>query len=115
MSTHPHWNAEQLTEMVELAERLGFPEDVQHWRDRLAEVTLGDQFTTYNGERMRIRDVPSKTIREMLGFGHSGWETREVHPGYPVHPSECAYGSMRWEWINDGENLVCPRCGLDGT
>lgn len=79
------------------------------------KTPIGDLMVTFNGEQMMIKDVPDETIREQLGYGHPGWRSREVHPGYEVHPGECTYGHLQWTWINDGQNLVCPRCGLDGT
>ena len=53
--------------------------------------------------------------RRMSQGGHQGAMTRVTHPGYVGDPRTCIYGSFGWTWINDGENLVCPVCGLDGT
>lgn len=72
------------------------------------------------GAKVRMQNALLDAERVMATWaatrhGHGYSADREVHPGYPGDPKTCLYGSLRWTWINDGQNLVCPVCGLDGT
>lgn len=71
-------------------------------------------FTRYrNAHREVERLLATWAATRPPGHGYDG--VREVHPGYPGDPATCLYGALGWTWINDGQNLVCPVCGLDGT
>ena len=76
---------------------------------------------TYNFEPMSIKDIPSVSARAMLGYGHLVFPGDSVipHPSgepWPYTPETCLRtDEKRWTWINDGQSLVCPGCGLDGT
>jgi len=82
---------------------------------------LGDQIASYNGEDMKIRDIPDEFVRQMLGYGHIGWQGRTVvrAPGLTpaTTPDKCTNGPYGWTWVTVGgvQYLVCPMCGLDGT
>lgn len=68
--------------------------------------------------RKALRDVEvvlATWAASREGDRHGYDSRREVHPGYIGDPATCLYGSFGWVWINDGQNLVCPVCGLDGT
>lgn len=92
----------------------------------------GDELTTFNGQMMKIRDVPDAFVRHMLGFGHSfkpGRDAVRVKPDgpWPYEPDVCPRADEQTGvWLNkecepagpdleDGEYLVCPGCGLDCT
>ena len=78
-----------------------------------------DAEVTYNGELMKLRDVPDPVVKHLCGLGHSAYDCkmREHHPGeWPCIPEECRYADeTQGIWINEGENLVCQGCGLDFT
>lgn len=78
-----------------------------------------DDLVTYNGEEIKVKDVPDRYARSAIfGYGHMPIEKwRKVFPGYPHSPDTCTQhnNGTDWDWINDGQNLVCPGCGLEGT
>jgi hypothetical protein len=77
-----------------------------------------NEVVSYNGEEMPIKDLP-ENIRPMYGYGHYSWDVknRERHPGIGIYePDECIRADEGLgTWINYGQNLVCPGCGLDYT
>jgi hypothetical protein len=78
-----------------------------------------DEIVEISGHRMMIRDVPDRFTRNMLGYGHSTYDSkeRECHPGIGLYtPDTCVRADeIIGVWINFGQNLVCPGCGLDFT
>jgi hypothetical protein len=73
----------------------------------------------FDGKEMAIKDVPDAYTREMLGYGHSSFDVQnrtrwpeigEYEPGKCLRADE-----LKGIWINKGENLACPGCGLDFT
>jgi hypothetical protein len=78
-----------------------------------------DELIEISGQHMRIRDVPDRFTRNMLGYGHSSYDTekRERHAGIGLYEPETCHQAdeMTGTWINFGTNLVCPGCGLDYT
>jgi hypothetical protein len=76
-----------------------------------------DEQVEYNGVLMAIKDVPNLAVRQLLGVGHYR-DGRPLVPGnWPFTPETCIYTEPgdAFVWINDGETLVCPGCGVDGT
>lgn len=84
-------------------------------------MTDPDEMVEYNFQRMAIKDIPSQGVRAMLGYGHVRMPGDQVTPNpsgepWPYTPDHCLRADeIRWLWINNGQNLVCPGCGLDGT
>lgn len=82
---------------------------------------LGDQIVSYNGEDMKIKDIPDPIVRQMLGYGHAAHPSRTVvrAPGLTptTTPDKCTNGPTDWTWVKVGGTwyLACPMCGLDGT
>jgi hypothetical protein len=80
-----------------------------------------NEIVEYNFQRVAIKEIPSSEARAMLGYGHLPVLGREViaNPSgepWPYLPENCLRADeAQWTWINDGQNLVCPGCGVDGT
>lgn len=84
-----------------------------------------DEEIYYEGERMKIKDILSPSYRALFGYGHNPWdiEAGTIHAldnkgkPFPYTPQTClvAGNPFHWQWINGGQNLVCPGCGIDGT
>lgn len=76
------------------------------------------EVVSYNGEELAIKDLPEH-IRPMYGYGHGSWDIahRERHEGIGIYdPAHCIRADETMgTWINHGQNLVCPGCGLDYT
>ena len=71
-----------------------------------------------DGKEIRIKDLPDRQDRIDCGLGHHPYliARHKVHPGFKHRPIECPHADeLTGVWINDGNNLVCPGCGLDGT
>ena len=109
------WSEQELVKMVALAERLGFSDDAKYFNRLLLEYTLPEEYVEYKGVSTKVKDIPDDYVQDLLGYGHIGRQGRKIHPGFPILPSQCVWGDRDWIWINDEQNLVCPRCGLDGT
>jgi len=86
-----------------------------------------DRVVMYFGKPTAIKDIPGPISRAGMGYGHFLTRRRSetVHP-HPFHkdghdwpwtPETCRVAGWPkgWLWINGGQNLVCPGCGLDGT
>lgn len=84
-------------------------------------VIDADRVVRYNGEPMSIKDIPSAQVRALYGLGHLPEAGRDVIPNptgdpWPYEPENCPQaGEGAGVWINGGQHLVCPGCGLDGT
>ncbi len=87
-------------------------------------MTDPDQIVSYNGEEMRIADIPDPFVREMFGMGHAETYGREVITEddsgprkWPFQVHTCLYSGEQFatEWVRNGEILVCIGCGLDCT
>lgn len=80
-----------------------------------------DRVVKYNGKSMPIKDIPSTQVRALYGLGHLPEAGREVIPNptgepWPYELENCPRaGEVSGVWISDGQHLVCPGCGLDGT
>lgn len=67
-----------------------------------------------------IEDLPSPSLRAMMGYGHDEPFKRAVihRPDgvpWPYTPSMCLVsGGITGVWV-DAEHLTCPGCGLDFT
>jgi len=82
----------------------------------------GDELVTYNGTRMRVRDVPDRLLRAMWGYGHAAARGRVGRliwrPGlwfYTPDTCQLAEAPSATRWVEDGQTLVCIGCGLDCT
>lgn len=90
-------------------------------RRRMGQLMSPDEFldsvTEVNGVDMKVRDIPDRDLRAMMGAGHSNSDLRlrERHPGFETSPEDCLSTTQTGTWINDGQNLVCSTCGLDYT
>ena len=79
-----------------------------------------DEIVEFNGMPTAIKNLPV-VHRVLCGMGHDMWliqrEKREVIPGnWPYIPEDCLRaGETKRVWINDGQDLVCPGCGIDCT
>jgi hypothetical protein len=78
----------------------------------------GDQIVTYNGIRMRVRNMPGQGTRALWGYGH-GLHRRPVwRPGlwfYTPDSCELADVASATRWVEGGRTLICLGCGLDCT
>ncbi|MFE0472408.1 hypothetical protein ACFW2V_12410 [Streptomyces sp. NPDC058947] len=80
-----------------------------------------NEIVEFNGQLVAIKDIPSAQIRALYGLGHLPEPGREVIPNptgeaWPYRPEDCPRAAeMTGTWINDGQYLVCPGCGMDGT
>ena len=97
------------------------------------EISIGDVIVEYNGQEMKVKDIPHEETRLMMGYGHLYYRQRSVisvqGKTWETTPDVCTYGELNWTWITeDGkpgdthqwpiegiQYLVCPKCGLDGT
>lgn len=76
----------------------------------------------YEGETMRIMNLPTQELRAMMGFGHTSYDmrTRNIHKRpdgkeWPWRPENCRVADgHRGVWINES-TLTCPGCGMDFT
>lgn len=78
----------------------------------------GDVEIVYAGTRMKVRDIPDREVRWLMGFGHPNRNRRPLAPGdWPYLPEECEIADQRgaFEWDADGKILRCTGCGVDGT
>lgn len=93
-------------------------------------LTDPDLIIEFCGELTKLKDIPDRFVRNAMGLGHppQDCERREQHAApvttdegdelesWPHSPEDClCAGDQRGVWINDGQNLVCPGCGLDFT
>lgn len=82
---------------------------------------VGDRLVNYNGEDIKIKDVPSAFERAMLGYGHNPvyvHEERKVVPSYlepySFTPDTCNTDEVGTKWLGE-DMLICSGCGLDVT
>ena len=78
-----------------------------------------------DGDTIAIKDLPSPTLRQLAGIGHGPLTGRMVHQhpykaegdNWPWMPDKCliAGQQLTWLWLDGGESLTCPGCGIDGT
>lgn len=77
-----------------------------------------DATVEVNGIPTKIRDM-SHDYKAMMGFAHFSGDIarRERHLGIGIdEPENCTRADeTSGTWINYGQNLVCPGCGLDFT
>lgn len=76
-----------------------------------------EMFIEFNGERIKIEDLPTANLRADFSYGHYSWHirTRGIVPGaWPATPDKCLIpDSGEGIWV--GEQLACRGCGLDAT
>lgn len=78
-----------------------------------------DEIIVINDVPVKIRDIQNQDDKAFMGYGHFAWDInkRERHLGIGTYePAECMRANeSSGTWINYGQNLVCPGCGLDFT
>lgn len=80
-----------------------------------------DELVEYNGTTMKIRDIPDRVVRGLLGMGHlTGVKWRVSVPSelspYPYSVEDCLRADeTRGVWVLDRTILICQGCGLDCT
>lgn len=78
----------------------------------------GDVEIDYDGARMKVRDIPDRDVRVLLGFGHPDRNGRPLAPGdWPYPPEECEIADQwdAFKWDTESKVLRCTGCGVDGT
>lgn len=90
-----------------------------------------EQLVNYNGQEMKLKNVPDREARFVWGLGHDGVHFSRLKPEARIPPSSMEPPLEKWPyeiewcpfnapednfvWIQNGQILVCPGCGLDGT
>lgn len=84
-------------------------------------MSIAEQFVKYNGQMVKVKDIPDRFVRNMLGMGHPWSDDHDVvyleGRTYKYTPQNCEMESLQGhtEWVLDGTILICIGCGLDCT